>query len=213
MLYDMEKDEKIPMKGTFFRKLYSLPDLNRDQKDLNRERCRKNQLREKQLIEHLQRHPHPNVVTFYRVTERYVDMEYLYPLESHDTLERILPVMEKVKTFLQGIGVIYMDWKLDNLVKGKNGYTLIDFDHSGIATMDCDYRWIVEPSGWSYDQAKRWCATPNEMDDWSFVYNLVKPSFPKLLRQMDYTYPEYRPSTIGTNTDALETHNAVETVD
>ncbi len=113
-------------------------------------------------------------------------MEYLDPLTSEDTFDKIVPVMSHVKTFLQGIGIVYMDWKRDNIGIGKKGYTLLDFDNSGIVdkedmnVLDVTISWIVEPSGWSYSQAKRVCATPKEMDDWSFDYNLNNSLIKKL---------------------------------
>lgn len=212
----MENDQRIPFKGNVFRKLYSTQ---------SEDRVYQNQLREKKLIDYLQSYEHPNVVTFYQVTDRYVDMEYLDPLESQDTLKKIVPVMETVKTFLQGIGVIYMDWKLDNIAKGKHGYTLIDFDCSGMVEkedvhlLDTQIEWKVEPSGWSYEQSKRVCATPKEMDDWSFVYNLVQPSLKTSLESSlqssinPFDDPEYPPSTNETNIDALETRTVFENVD
>ena len=206
MLYDMENDKMVPLKENVFRKLYS-----------RQERSRVYRLREKKLIDYLQCYEHPNVVTFYQVTDDYIDMEYLYPLEREDTLKQIVPVMETVKTFLQGIGVIYMDWKVDNIAKGKHGYTLLDFDCSGMVEkedvhmLDTEIEWKVEPSGWSYEQAKRVCATPKEMDDWSFVYNLVQPSLQTSINLFDD--PEYRPSTNETNIDALETRTVFENVD
>ena len=223
----MENDTIVPFKGNVFRKLYSTQS----------DRVLLYQLREKKLIDYLQSYEHPNVVTFYQVTDRYVDMEYLDPLESQDTLKRIVPVMETVKTFLQGIGVIYMDWKLDNIAKGKHGYTLFDFDCSGMVEkddvhlLDTEIEWKVEPSGWSYEQSKRVCATPKEMDDWSFVYNLVNPSLQTSLQSSlqssiqssiqtslqtsfnPFDDPEYPPSTNETNIDALETHTVFENVD
>ena len=200
MLYDIEKDEIIPTKGPFFRKFFPLHN-----KYLERER---------QVIERLKMNPHPNIVSYYTVTDRYIDMELLTPLDK-DSLTDILPVMERVKSFLQGIGIYYVDWKLDNLAKGSRGYTLIDFDSSGIA--DNDYGnglnpivWTLEPTGWSYQEAKKTCATPKEIDDWSFDYNLVKP-YQKLIRNMDCTCPECLPSTNSSNTYGLETPIACET--
>jgi hypothetical protein len=42
--------------------------------------------------------------------------------------------MSNVKDFLQGLGIMYVDWKLDNigksLIDGK--YKLFDFDASGL---------------------------------------------------------------------------------
>jgi len=166
IMYDIEKDTLTHTWKGSFRKVYP-----------NTAKHEPYRLREKQLIEHLQKHPpHPNVVTFHRVTDRYIDMDYLYPLTDQDTFDLILPVLTQVKTFLQSIGIIYMDWKRDNVAKGRNGYTLIDFDHSGLVdkedlnVLDFHIPWIVEPSGWSYAQAKRVCGTPKEMDEWSFDY-------------------------------------------
>jgi hypothetical protein len=172
MLYDMDKNQMIPLKGmSFFRKLYPLVRGKNDGRD-----------REKQVIELLkeQPYPHPNIVSFHNITERYVDMDLLYPLDLHDSLEDIVITMKGVKSFLQGIGIIYMDWKLDNIAKGTQGYVLVDFDCSGIVEYEFSEMvisgtiWKVEPSGWSYSQAKRICNTPNEMDDWSFDFNLIQ---------------------------------------
>ncbi len=204
MLYDIEHDTKMPkefLQGTF-RKLYPPNSVYLE--------------RERQLIERLKANPHPNIVSYYQVTDRYVDMECLDTLDFEEPMEEILRDMEKVKTFLQSIGIFYLDWKLDNLVKGPHGYTLIDFDHSGMIDFDSSglhdsETWVVEPIGWSYREAKQVCATPKEMDDWSFDYNLVKPSYQKLIRKMDYTYPEYLPSTTASNTDEPETQIACET--
>jgi hypothetical protein len=186
----MEKDIKIPIPGSTFRKLYSI-----QAKEHYRQR-------EKCLIEHLQSQPiyHPNIVSFYKVTDQYVDMELLEPLEFNDPLEGILPVMSQVKDFLQGIGVLYMDWKLDNIVKGKHGYTLIDFDNSGILEHGV---WKVEPTGWSYHHAKSLYLHPKDMDDWSFDYNLVKI----IHSSVSYTCPECPPSPNVSNTYEQETHN------
>lgn len=168
----MDKNQMIPMKGmSFFRKLYSSVRGKYDARD-----------REKRLIALLkeQTYYHPNIVTFHSVTDRYVDMDLLYPLDLQDSMEDIVETMKHVKTYLQGIGIMYMDWKLDNIAKGCQGYMLVDFDCSGIVESDFSEIvasgtiWKVEPSGWSYQQAKRVCNTPKEMDDWSFDFNLIQ---------------------------------------
>ena len=85
----------------------------------------------------------------------------------------IREAMIDVKDFLQQLGIMYIDWKYDNIAKGKDGnYKLFDFDSSGIVDKD---KWIVKPPNyWSFRNAKEnHCKTPKEIDDWSFRYNIL----------------------------------------
>jgi serine/threonine protein kinase len=168
----MENDQMVPFEGSYFRKLHSHTcNFHSHTRELNSQTDYA--VRERQLIEHLMTQPtyHPNIVSFYHVTERYIDMELLEPLDPKDPLTDLVSVMSDVKKFLHSIGIMYMDWKIDNVVKSKRGYTLIDFDNSGIVEKG---KWKVEPSGWSYREAKTLYEDPKDMDDWSFDYNLVK---------------------------------------
>ena len=84
--------------------------------------------------------------------------------------------MKKTKDFLQNLGIMYVDWKMDNIGISNNGeYKLFDFDASGIVDLKTN-NWILKPLDyWSYNEAiKKGCVTPKQIDDWSFDYNMLK---------------------------------------
>jgi hypothetical protein len=87
--------------------------------------------------------------------------------------------MEKVKTYLQDLGVMYVDWKFDNLAKSVDGiYKLFDFDASGLVDLN-NQQWILEPQHyWNYNEAfNNGCITPRAIDDWAFNYNIIEDGF------------------------------------
>jgi serine/threonine protein kinase len=157
----------------FFRKLYPRKRKGNDTRHI-----------EKQIVEILMNNPHPNIVTFYDVNDRYLDMEELDSPHSNpefydnfkDETLIIRNAMIVVKDFLQKLGIMYIDWKYDNIAKGKDGnYKLFDFDGSGIVDLHTN-RWKVKPPNyWSFNRAKeKHCKTPKEIDDWSFRYNILE---------------------------------------
>ena len=157
----------------FFRKLYPKNKKGHDTRHI-----------EKQIVEILMNNPHKNIVTFYDVNNRYLDMEELDSPHSNtefydnfkDETSIIKKVMIEVKDFLQKLGIMYIDWKFDNIAKGKDGnYKLFDFDASGIVDSHTN-RWKVKPPNyWSFVSAKkRHCNKPKEIDDWSFRYNILE---------------------------------------
>lgn len=157
----------------FFRKLYPQKRKGNDTRHI-----------EKQIVEILMNNPHPNIVTFYDVNDRYLDMEELDSPHSNpefydnfkDETLIIRKAMIDVKDFLQKLGIMYIDWKYDNIAKGKDGnYKLFDFDASGIVDLHTN-RWKVKPPNyWSFNSAKKkHCKTPKEIDDWSFRYNILE---------------------------------------
>jgi hypothetical protein len=98
---------------------------------------------------------------------------------SYDDLIEIQELMENVKTFLQGLGIMYVDWKFDNLAKSVDGvYKLFDFDASGLVDLNSQ-QWIFEPQHyWNYNEAlKSGCITPQEIDDWGYNYNIIEDGF------------------------------------
>jgi hypothetical protein len=112
------------------------------------------------------------MVTVYRLTETFVDIELLTPvneLPEYDEVS-IVAAASSVKEHLQGLGIFYMDWKSDNLGTNGKTYRLFDFDGAGYFRQD----WIIQPMPyWSYRQAEENGLTvPKEMDDYTFDLNL-----------------------------------------
>jgi hypothetical protein len=169
-IYDIDEDkiiksDELTADGNhFFRKMYSKHKGKNDVRHI-----------EKQLVEFIMRNPHPNIVTFYDVNNEYLDMEELNTKIIDNDKPEIIAIMREVKDFLQNIGIMYIDWKFDNIGKSKDGnYKLFDFDASGIINLDTN-EWIVTPPNfWSFRNAiKNNCTTPKKMDDWSFEHNIV----------------------------------------
>jgi hypothetical protein len=126
---------------------------------------------EKSIVSILMKNPHPNIVKFFKVTNKFVDME---ELNTRDVdIDEAIKVMKGVKSFLQKLGIAYIDWKTDNIGKDKHGvYKLFDFDVSG--TFDKS-SWLVKPvEFFRYNKAiENGCTTPKQIDDFSFR-NFVK---------------------------------------
>lgn len=146
---------------------------------------------EKTIIKILMEHSHPNIVTYYKLCDDYIDMEQVStsksdPLYNPITCQEIIEtqqVMTRVKDFLQDLGIMYIDWKFDNLGKSVDGkYKLFDFDASGLIDLTTK-EWILTPQHyWSYNEAiKNGAKTPKEIDDWSFKYNIIEEGEKMLL--------------------------------
>jgi serine/threonine protein kinase len=140
------------------------------------------------IVKILMEHLHPNIVYYYDINSKYVDMEQVethnsnpllteQPVMTRKELNEIIEVMTKVKDFLQALGIMYIDWKFDNMGKSVDGkYKLFDFDASGLIDLKTQ-QWKLQanPITWSYRHAiKNGAQTPKEMDDWSFNYNIVE---------------------------------------
>jgi hypothetical protein len=119
---------------------------------------------------------HKNVVNIYYVGSNFVDMELLDIYEIYGEKEteetvKIIEIMREVKTELQGLGILYIDWKLDNIGFSKidNTYKLFDFDCSGIMNIETK-EWIKKPKMYySYTQATiAGKEKPLEIDDYIF---------------------------------------------
>ena len=133
---------------------------------------------EYRIYQILQENPHPHLVTVYRLTETFVDIELLTPVNELPDYDEasIVAAASSVKEHLQGLGIFYMDWKSDNLgitytEKTNMGtYRLFDFDGSGYFRE----AWIIQPMPyWSYRQAsEKGLTDPKEMDDYAFELNL-----------------------------------------
>lgn len=139
------------------------------------------------IVKILMDHPHINIVNYYEISDDYITMEQVSSAKSdpsfceegplsYEEIIEIQQIMRKVKDFLQSLGIIYIDWKYDNLGKSLDGnYKLFDFDASGLIDLNSQ-EWILKPHHyWSYKEAvKNGCITPKEIDDWSFNYNMIE---------------------------------------
>jgi serine/threonine protein kinase len=138
------------------------------------------------IVKILMEHPYPNIVHYYDINTSYVDMEQvnteksnpLYKLVmTREDLNEIIEAMSEVKDFLQALGIMYVDWKLDNLGKSVDGkYKLFDFDASGLSDLKTQqWKLKANPNYWSYNEAiKNGAQTPKEIDDWSFKHNIIE---------------------------------------
>ena len=82
-------------------------------------------------------------------------------------------VMSDVKSHLQSLGIMYIDWKLDNIGISSDGeLKLFDFDVSGVINNESG-EWIIEPPKyWSYKNAiKNGMENPVDIDN--FLFNLT----------------------------------------
>ena len=133
---------------------------------------------EREIVTLLWKNPQPNIVKIYNVTYSYYDMELLdtdinYSLEATQH-------MISAKEQLQSLGILYIDWKVDNMGQGQNGiYKLFDFDSSGIIDLNNPTDWFHEPPEFYYYKKaiKNGYRFPLEIDNWIFNSNIYRRSF------------------------------------
>ena len=163
-----EKTDETYEGNPFFRKNYGAPHWLLDY----------SKQVELAIIKILMEHHHPNIVTYYNIGTNHVDMEQVdsETVILREDLNIIIAVMIEVKDFLQSLGIMYIDWKFDNMGKSVDGsYKLFDFDTSGLIDLTSN-EWKLKPQHfWSYNEAiKHGAKTPKEIDDWSFNYNIIE---------------------------------------
>ena len=111
------------------------------------------------------------VVDVIHINEDSVVMEHLDIDLCYYTLTDIKHQMRFVKDYLQSIGIMYIDWKPDNIgISRKDGMLkLFDFDASGVIDLQSN-TWIIRPIDWySYKNAiDAGMRTPKEIDDYVF---------------------------------------------
>jgi hypothetical protein len=134
-------------------------------------------LNEQTICKIIQINPHPNIVKIYNITDDFIDMEKVntYDIFNHK-IDKVLFLdsMKKVKTYLQNLNIIYIDWKIDNTGVGTdNCYKLFDFDASGTIN---ENNWELEPPNyWSYRTALEFgISDPKEIDDFAFKIGFKK---------------------------------------
>ena len=154
----------------FFRKVFYIDETNMENQ-LRLEQAAKTEI---YIVKLLMKNPDANIVTYYDVNDKYVEMEEL-DITSKLDKNKVIETMERVKEFLQSIGIMYIDWKPDNIGISKDGiYKLYDFDASGVVELKNPNVWIVKPlEYYSYRKAiENGITDPKEIDNYSFVKGL-----------------------------------------
>ena len=125
---------------------------------------------ERKICELLMKYPHNNIVKIYHIGDDYIDMELLNTDMSRENMSSVKNVMMEVKTYLQSLGIIYIDWKLDNIGISEDGqFKLFDFNASGLIDIETK-KWTIKPiEWWSYNKAiEDGMVTPSDIDNYSF---------------------------------------------
>lgn len=109
-------------------------------------------------------------------------MEELQYIKGNISLHKkgLLEAMNSAKDHLQSLGIMYIDWKPDNVGITTDGiYKLFDFDGSGITNTDKKKTWLHRAASyWSYRQAlANGFKTPLEIDNFAFEINLVRTDY------------------------------------
>lgn len=136
---------------------------------------------EHEICEILKKHPHPNIVNVYRITDSYIDIEEVTPtiFIKYDK-QKLISAALSAKMHLQSLGIMYIDWKPDNMgVDAAGTYKLYDFDASGITNVSNSKKWRLKPSTyWSYRQAlANGLKDPKEIDDFAFEINFIRKNY------------------------------------
>ena len=144
------------------------PEILHEGKDFFRKMT--NDTAEKKICKILMKNPHKNIIKIYDVCEDYIDMELLNVDMSKQDMSKIKNIMMEVKTYLQSLGIMYIDWKLDNIGISEDGeIKLFDFNASGLTDTKTN-EWKIEPlEWWSYNKAvQNGMVYPIEIDDYAF---------------------------------------------
>lgn len=133
--------------------------------------------REMEIIKILINNSNDNICEYYRISNenKYIDMELLdIEINKIDT-KNIIDIAIKIKKYLQSIGIIYIDWKLDQFgIDKKGNIKLFDFNSSGIIDIKTN-KWIIEPykDCWSYKKSLSiGLNNPYDIDNYSFKFIL-----------------------------------------
>lgn len=117
------------------------------------------------------KNPHENIIKIYDVGVDFIDMELLNTDMSSAAMIQVKNKMTEVKAHLQNLGIMYIDWKLDNIGISDDGqFKLFDFDGSGLIDIETK-EWIIEPPKhwWSYNNAiKNGMKNPVDIDNYAF---------------------------------------------
>jgi serine/threonine protein kinase len=165
-------DESNNVRGT---RIYTLngeiiidPTIVHEGKDFFRKMT--NHKGEIELCKLIMKYPHKNIINIYNTFTKYIDMELLNTDINNTDIGNITQIMTEVKTHLQNVGIMYIDWKLDNIGISEDGqFKLFDFDVSGLIDIETK-KWIIKPPHyWSYNKAiENNMETPVDIDNYAF---------------------------------------------
>ena len=111
------------------------------------------------------------IVNIIQLSNNFVKLENLDTSLNHCTMADIKHKMKTVKAFLQNLGIMYIDWKRDNIGIGRldGELKLFDFDVSGIIDLHTNEWLLPPPKCWAYrDAINAGMITPKEIDDYAF---------------------------------------------
>jgi len=150
------------------------PEILHEDKDFFRKMT--NSLVEKEICEILFQNPHNNIVKIYAVGKDYIDMELLDTDMDNESMSNIKNVMMELKTYLQNLGIMYIDWKLDNIgISEDKQFKLFDFNASGLIDIETGEWKRRPPMWWSHERAiENGMETPVNIDDFAFDLEFQK---------------------------------------
>lgn len=124
----------------------------------------------------LKKHPHPNIVDIYDIQPDYVDEELLNTRITYSDVKAFIPALRRAKDYLHSLGIVYLDWKLDNLGMSNKGVVKIfDFDMSRKFSNGKIIQSPGRPKGYLWRNAESIGLTdPIEIDDWIFLQMIMK---------------------------------------
>jgi hypothetical protein len=105
---------------------------------------------EYKIVKIISQRPHTNIVNFFVINTISLDMEILdteFNISNEAQALKLITDMKNARNHLLSNGIVYIDWKLDNIgwSEEEQVFKLFDFDVSGIYDIKTS-RWINEPN-------------------------------------------------------------------
>lgn len=130
----------------------------------------------------LKKNPHPNIVKIYEVGPNYIDMELLDTVSvNRQVCLQHAAELRRAKRHMHRNGIVYLDWKPDNIgISLLNGaIKVFDFDMSALLRRRVWYvnQWNLRPEikGYLWRNAETAGMTsPVKIDDWIFEKKLIR---------------------------------------
>jgi len=129
---------------------------------------------EYKIVKIISQCPHKNIVNFFVINTISLDMEILdteFQISNETQSLKLITDMKNARNHLLSNGIVYIDWKLDNIgwSEEEQVFKLFDFDVSGtydIKTLN----WINEPDKFfAYNLAVKYNITdPVGIDSFNF---------------------------------------------